>query len=157
VRTPYNTLVGALVGAVPPVIGWTAAAGGFQAGAWVLAAILFVWQIPHFLALAWVYREDYARGGFRMLPVVDRSGVRTCQAVVLYAATLVPATLMLTVVGVVGVVYASAALSLGAGLFVLAGLLYLRRTEVAARRVFLASVIYLPLLLGAMVVDRQPW
>ncbi len=154
VRSPLNTLVGAVCGAIPPMIGWAAAAGSLGAGAWVLGAILFVWQIPHFLALAWMYRSDYERGGFRMLPMFDTAGQATCQAVLLYTLALVPVTLMLTVVGVAGWVYAGGALVLGI-LFGLPGLkLYRRRDADAARRVFLASVIYLPLLLALMVTDR---
>lgn len=153
VRSSLNTLVGAVVGAIPPLIGWVAASGELAGGAWVLAAILFVWQIPHFLALAWLYREDYERGGFRMLPMGDRGGEMTCQAVVLYSLALVPVTLMLTGVGAAGIWYASGAVLLSSALIALAVRLYGVRSDANARRVFLASVIYLPLLLGLMVVD----
>lgn len=155
VRTTLNTLVGAVVGAIPPLIGWAAAAGELAPGAWVLGAILFVWQIPHFLALAWLYREDYARGGFRMLPSADRGGERTCQAIVLFSLALVPVALMLTGVGATGLAYAAGAALLTAWLMVLAVRLYLDRSDARARGVFLASVIYLPLLLGLMVADRR--
>jgi len=153
-RTPTNTLVGAVCGALPPMMGWAAAAGGLSAGAWILAAILFVWQIPHFLALAWMYRDDYRRGGFCMLPLFDRDGRATCQAVVLYALTLVPVTLALSAAGVAGWIYAAGATLLGAVLVGLSWRLYRRRNARAARHVFLGSVIYLPLLLGLMLADR---
>lgn len=154
VRTPLNTLVGAVCGAIPPMVGWSAAAGDLGAGAWVLAAILFVWQIPHFLALAWMYRDDYERGGFRMLPVIDRDGRATCQATLLYSVTLIPAAMMLTLTGATGVTYAIAAAALGAALSLLAWRFHRERTYARARAVFLASVIYLPLLLALMVMDR---
>lgn len=156
IRTSLNTLVGAICGALPPMMGWTAAAGRLEPGAWVLGAILFVWQIPHFLALAWMYREDYERGGFRMLPAFDGGGQATCQAVVLYSLALVPVTLMLTVVGSVGTIYAVGASLLTAGLTALGVGLYRQRSLISARRVFLASVIYLPLLTALMVADRAP-
>lgn len=155
-RSPLNTLVGAITGALPPMIGWAAATGEIAAGAWILGAILFVWQIPHFLALAWLYREDYERGGFKMLPSCDADGAVTCQAVVLHSLALIPATLMLSVAGVTSVVYAVGSLILGLGLLILAIRLYNERTHASARRVFLASVIYLPILIGLMAVDRRP-
>jgi len=154
VRSPLNTLVGAVCGALPPMIGWVAASGTLGTGAWILAAVLFVWQIPHFLALAWMYREDYRAGGFRMLPVDDSDGELTCRAVVLYSMTLVPVTLMLTSAGVTGTVYAVGAALLGVGFVALGIVLYWRRSVAAARRVFLASVLYLPILLALMVADR---
>src|SRR5262249_33533376 len=115
-RTTLNTLVGAVCGAIPPIMGWTAGAGEWPPAGRVLGAILFVWQIPHFLALAWMYREDYERGGFRMLPVIDRDGRLTCQATVLYSLTLIPVTLMLTIAGATGALYAAGAVLLGLGL-----------------------------------------
>jgi protoheme IX farnesyltransferase len=153
VRSPLNTLVGALCGAIPPMMGWTAAVGRLEAGAWVLGAILFVWQIPHFLALAWMYREDYQRGGFRMLPMFDGAGQATCQAVILYCLALIPVTLMLTLVGVTGWAYAAGALVFGGMLSSLGLRLYRQRNVGNARRLFLASVVYLSLLLLLMVVD----
>ena len=155
VRSPANTLVGAVVGAIPPMIGWAAADGTLGAGAWLLAAILFFWQIPHFLALAWLYRDDYARGGFRMLPHVDQRGGLTCDIVVLYSLALLPLALTITVIGLAGWLYASGSLALGSGLVLAAMHLHKHRRDVDAKRVFLASVIYLPLLLGLMVADRQ--
>jgi protoheme IX farnesyltransferase len=155
-RSTLNTLVGAVVGAIPPMIGWAAAAGKLEAGAWVLGAVLFVWQIPHFLALAWMYREDYQRGGYRMLPSVDASGTLTCAAVMLYCLALLPVGLAATLAGAAGWLYAISSLALGLWL-VSAGLrLAGRRDHASARKLFLASVMYLPLLLGVMLADRTP-
>jgi len=154
VRSPLNTLVGAVCGAIPPVMGWTAVTGDVGPGAWILGTILFVWQIPHFLALAWMYRDDYARGGFRMLPNVDAGGERTCQAILLYALALAPVTLGLSMAGVTDWLFAAGALLLGLAFSATAVRMYRKRNRDAARRVFLASVMYLPLLMGLMVVDR---
>lgn len=154
--TPTNTLVGAVVGAIPPVMGWTAVTGTPDWGACVLAAILFVWQIPHFLALAWLYREDYARGGFRMLSVVDRSGGRTARVVLYYCCLLIPFTLLLSLGGITGWRYGFGAFVLGVALLVLGAQLAIELTDRRARRLFLASVIYLPLLLLLIVIDRRP-
>ncbi len=153
--TPVNTVVGAVVGGLPPLIGWAAAVGTLAPGAWVLGGILFLWQIPHFLALAWLYREDYARGGFRMLPSIDATGDLTGCIVVVYTLSLIPTTLSLSGVGVTGVLYAVGATVLGVGLLALTVRLERQRTALAARRVFVGSVIYLPLLLGLMLLDRQ--
>jgi len=154
VRTPLNTLIGAVCGAIPPMIGWAAASGELGRGAWMLGAILFVWQIPHFLTLAWVYREDYRRGGFRMLPLEDPDGRRTGQVVLLYSLTLVPVSATLPLLGLTGGMYALAALVLGLALLGLAGRFYRTRSTPTARAVFLASVLYLPALLSFMVADR---
>jgi len=154
VRTPLNTLVGAVVGALPPLVGWAAATGRLEAGGWSLAGILFAWQVPHFLALAWLYREDYARSGFRMLPVVDPAGHLTACVAVVYTLLLLPVALVLTLLGACGWTYATGSLALGA-LFVAASIaLERRRSERAARRLFVASLIYLPLLLALMLFDR---
>ncbi len=154
VRTTGNTLVGAVVGALPPLVGWTAATGGIAPAGLALAATLFCWQVPHFLALAWLYREDYRRGGFRMLPAVDPGGHLTACIVVVYALLLLPVTLALTILGAAGGVYAAGACVLGAAFVAAAVVLERRRTAAAARGVFLASVIYLPLLMGLLVLDR---
>ena len=156
VHSTMNTIVGAVVGALPPMVGWAAAAGTLEAGAWVLGAILFIWQIPHFLALAWLYREDYERGGFRMLPSVDPSGTLTFRAVLLYSFALAPAGMMLTAVGATGLVFAIGALVLGLAASWVAIRLYRTHSSADARRVFFASIIYLPLLLALMVADRGP-
>jgi protoheme IX farnesyltransferase len=154
VQTPLNTLVGAVVGALPPMVGWAAARGELELGAWILAAILFFWQIPHFLSLAWMYREDYRRGGFRMLPVLDETGTLTSYVILLYSLALLPITLWITAAGLAGPVYAIGALLLGSGMLWLVWRLLRERSILNARRVFLGSVAYLPLLLGLMVFDR---
>lgn len=154
VRTPLNTLVGAVVGALGPAVGWLAATGRFDDGAWILSAILLVWQIPHFLALAWLYRDDYQQAGFRMLAQVDPTGQLTGCLVVIYALALVPLTILPTLIGVTGWSYAAGALVLGTGLVLASAALERRRSSSAARGLFLASVVYLPLLLGLMVFDR---
>jgi len=155
-RSTLNTLVGAICGALPPMIGWVAATGRLDVGAWLLGAVLFVWQIPHFLALAWLYREDYQRGGFAMLPVIDPTGAITCQVVVVTSLTLLPLGLLLAILGVAGVVYALGSLLLGLWMVILSVRLYLNRTHANARGVFLASITYLPLLLSLLVIDRGP-
>lgn len=152
--TTLNTIVGAVCGAIPPMVGWTAATGSLDAGAWVIAGLLFVWQIPHFLALAWMYRDDYRRGGFAMLPVLDPSGQITAQTMVLTSLILIPLGLGATIYGVAGWWYAGSAFVLG-GAMVVASLRFLiNRSESRAREIFFASIAYLPLLLLAMVVDR---
>lgn len=153
-RTTFNTLIGAVTGAVPPVIGWAGAVGRVDTGAWALFAILFVWQIPHFLALAWMYREDYARGGFAMLPSVDLDGNATGQACLLSSLLLVPVGLLATLTGVAGYAYAGVAVVLGLAMAWLAWRFMARREHSAARRLFLASLLYLPLLMAAMLADR---
>ncbi|MFG0251503.1 MAG: heme o synthase [Phycisphaerales bacterium JB038] len=155
-RSTLNTLIGAICGAVPPVMGWTAATGSLAGGGWVLGGILFVWQIPHFLALAWMYREDYQRGGYRMLPVVDAEGRFTGPVAVLYCLALVPVSLLLTALGHVGWFYAVGALVLGLLFLVAAVRLRQRLDDRSARRLFLASIAYLPLLLLLIVLDRTP-
>lgn len=155
-RSPLNTLVGAISGALPPMVGWAAASGRLEAGAWAIGAILFFWQIPHFLALAWVYRDDYARGGFRMLSVSDPGGTRTADAALLYALALIPVSLALSLTGATGWAYAVAALFIGL-LMLLAAVAFRWTPGVpGARRLFVASIIYLPLLLIAMLLDAQP-
>jgi protoheme IX farnesyltransferase len=153
-RTPANTLVGAVVGALPPMMGWTAATGSVGTGACVLGAILFIWQVPHFLALAWSNRADYAAGGFRMLPSVDPSGRITGALVLVHCLALPPITLALTLTGLTDGFYAAGALVLGLWLAWLGLQLRRRCDQENARRVFLASVMYLPLLLVMMTADR---
>jgi len=155
-RTPLNTLVGAVCGALPPMMGWSAATGTLAGEAWILGAILFVWQIPHFLALAWLYRDDYARGGFRMLPVIDKSGQLTCCVMTVASVLLVVLAASAARFGLAGTGYAVGSLVLGGLLLVAVGQLCFRRTEGNARRVFLASIVYLPLLLVLMIAGRTP-
>jgi heme o synthase len=153
-RTSLSTLVGGVPGALPPMIGWAAATGTLSIEAWVLFAIVFLWQMPHFLAIAWLCREDYARAGLPMLPVVEPDGRSTAQQVVLYASVLVPVSLAPTLVGLTGRVYFGGALALGLAFFALAVQFARARTNGSARRLFLGSITYLPLLWGLMLGDR---
>lgn len=155
-RTPFCTLAGAVCGAIPPMMGWSGATGEIGFGAWVLALLLFTWQIPHFLALAWLYREDYARGGFRMLPAVDPTGRTTSGLAAVYAAILVPLTAVLFLAGIGGPVYLAGALALGGAFFLLGLRLIRTRSNREARRLFIASIAYLPLILALLVFDPGP-
>ncbi len=153
-RTSLNTLVGAIPGAIPPVIGWTAATGSMGLGGWALFSILFLWQLPHFLAIAWMFRDDYARGGFPMLPVVDPAGGSTGRQAVLYALALIPVSLTPTLLGLAGGIYFFGALLLGLA-FLACGLgMAMDRGRKGAQRLLLASVTYLPILLALLVLDR---
>jgi protoheme IX farnesyltransferase len=152
-RTPLNTLVGAVPGALPPVIGWTAVRGSIDSGALALFVIVYLWQVPHFLAIAWIYREEYARAGLRMLPVLDRHGCRTAQQMVRYCLVLIPASLLPVWAGLAGPLYLAGALLLGVG-FLVSALGFARASGVdEARRVLRASLIYLPALLALLLVD----
>lgn len=153
-RTPLATLVGAVPGALPPLIGWTASHGSVSTGGAVLFAIVFLWQIPHFMAIAWLYREDYGNAGFPMLPVIEPEGRRAGRQALLYAAALVPATLVPTLVGVSGAVYAIVAVALGVALLWLAARFAMTRNDRSARALFFGSIAYLPLLWIAMVGDK---
>jgi protoheme IX farnesyltransferase len=155
VRTPLNTLVGAIPGALPPVVGYAAVTGRVGFGALILFAILFCWQIPHFLAIAWRHREDYARAGMRMLPVVDPDGARTRSTMLLYVAGLGIASMLPFLFRMAGEVYLSTAILLDAMFFVPAVLAALTRWESAMRMTFLVSLVYLPLLLSVLVLDMQ--
>lgn len=153
-RTSLSTALGAFPGAMPPLMGWTAARGEFDIAAWVLFAILFLWQFPHFLAIAWMYREDYGRAGIRMLPVVEPDGRVTGQQIILYALMLVPVSLLPTVLGISGKLYLVAAFVLGI-LFLASSIrAALSKSNQHARQLLLASVLYLPLLFGFMVLNR---
>jgi len=156
-RTTLATLVGAFPGAVPPLIGWAAARGSLSVAAWVLYLILFLWQFPHFLAIAWMYREDYARAGIQMLPVVDRSGTATFRQILLAAIGLVPVSLVPTIVGLAGVGYFFGALVLGLGLVQLCLWTARAKTNVRAKWLMHATVLHLPLLLGLMMLDKVSW
>jgi protoheme IX farnesyltransferase len=155
-RSPACTLVGAVCGAIPPMMGVTGAAGVVDHRAWILFLLLFVWQIPHFLALAWLYREDYERGGFKMLPLVDPEGRYTSRSVVLYSLALLPVGFAVTWAGLAGWGFAIGALVLGLWMVRLAMRLAHDHTQPNARRLFLASITYLPILMALMVVDRGP-
>jgi len=153
-RTSFATVIGAIPGALPPVIGWAAAANVLTQGAWVLFGILFLWQLPHFLAIAWMYRDDYARAGLPMLPVIEPDGRSTGRQAVLYTAALLPVALAPSLVGMSGAVYFAGALILT--LIFLGFSLRFATTRAVrdARRLFFASITYLPLLWGLMIFDR---
>lgn len=153
-KTSLSTLVGAFPGAVPPLIGWTAARGEISIEAWVLFAILFLWQFPHFLAIAWMYREDYGRAGILMLPVVEPEGRVTAQQIVVYTLMLLPVSLLPTALGISGKIYFYGAIVLGLGFLYSSVRAAFSLSRQEARRLLLASVIYLPLLFVLMVIDR---
>ncbi|MGH9908059.1 MAG: heme o synthase [Pyrinomonadaceae bacterium] len=153
-KTSLSTLVGAFPGAVPPLIGWTAASDQLSLEAWVLFAILFLWQFPHFLAIAWMYREDYARAGILMLPVVEPQGRITGQQIVVYTLMLLPVSLLPAILSISGKVYLVGAIVLGL-LFLYSSIrTALSQSRQEARRLLLVSVVYLPLLFLLMVLDR---
>ncbi len=153
-RTSLSTVVGAVPGAMPPFIGWVAARGVMEVEAWVLFAILFLWQFPHFLAIAWMYRDDYARAGIKMLPAVEPDYRVTSQQIVIYALTLVPVSLLPVLVHVAGDLYLYGAIVLGSLLLYYSIRAAVVKTKWQARRLLLASVLYLPALFGLMVLDR---
>ncbi|HTY86486.1 MAG TPA: heme o synthase [Candidatus Acidoferrum sp.] len=152
--TWLNTAIGAVPGALPPLMGWTAARGELSGEGWALFAILAFWQMPHFFAIAWIYRDEYAKAGFKMLPVIDVDGRRTGQQAASYALALLVVSLSPFVFKMAGVTYLAAAVALGAGYLGCAILFWQQLTRAQARRLFLASIIYLPLLLAAMVWDK---
>ncbi len=150
----FNTLVGAIPGALPPVVGWAAASGRVDIGAWSLFAILFFWQLPHFFAIAWMYREDYARAGFEMISKDDKTGARSASQSVLFCILLLLISGIPQFLGLVSAVYLIAELVLN-GLFIFVAMRFLRTQQAAdARRLFLTSIAYLPLLLGALVLTK---
>jgi heme o synthase len=153
-KTSLSTLVGAFPGAVPPLIGWTAARGHLSLEAWVLFAILFLWQFPHFLAIAWMYREDYARAGILMLPVVEPDGRVTAQQIVVYTVMLLPVSLIPTALGLSGRTYFYGAIVLGLLFLYFSVRAAFSKSRQQARRLLLASVLYLPLLFILMVLNR---
>jgi protoheme IX farnesyltransferase len=153
-RTSLSTIVGAFPGALPPVIGWAAARGQIEPGAVVLFAILFLWQIPHFLAIAWIYREDYARGGLPMLPVLDPAGVVTGRQAVANSLALLLVSVVPTIAGLTGRLYFMGAIVLGVAFTSVAVSSAIRRTAAAARSLFLASILYLLALCTLLLVDR---
>ncbi|MEX1184487.1 MAG: heme o synthase [Gemmatimonadota bacterium] len=153
-RTWIATLVGAVPGALPILSGWTAGGGGMSAPGLALFGILLVWQMPHFFALAWIYRMDYARGGFRLLTTMDPDGSRTARQILLYGGALIPVSVLPTLLGLTGSFYLVSALVLGAAFFALCIDMAVHRDDRRAMRLFLGSVIYLPLLLLTMVIDR---
>jgi protoheme IX farnesyltransferase len=153
-RSALATLVGAVPGALPPVIGWTASHGSISSGGAILFAIVFLWQIPHFMAIAWLYRDDYRSAGFPMLPVVEPDGLRTGRQAVVYAAALLPVSLLPTAIGLSGTPYFAVALVLGVVLLALTIRFARDRRDRFARTLFLASIVYLPLIWLALTLDK---
>jgi protoheme IX farnesyltransferase len=153
-RTWLSTLIGAFPGALPPVIGWAAATGEVSIAALTLFAIVFFWQMPHFFAIAWLYREDYARAGLPLLPVVEPDGLSTGRQTLLYAAALVPVSVTPALVGLSGPVYVLSALVLGVALLGFSVQFARERSCASARRLFFASIVYLPALWAVLVADR---
>lgn len=153
-KTSLNTLIGAVPGALPPVIGWAAVTGTLDEPAWILFSIVFLWQVPHFLAIAWIYREDYSRAGLQMLPCLDPEGCLTSRQMILYTVTLIAVSLLPAWINIAGPIYLVGALALG--------LYFLARTAdfarscsmTNARRVLRASLVYLPCLLALLLLDR---
>jgi protoheme IX farnesyltransferase len=152
--SPLATLVGAVPGALPPLIGWTASHGGISLGGASLFAIVFLWQIPHFMAIAWLYRDDYSKAGFPMLPVVEPDGRRTGRQAVLYSIALVPVSLVPALVGVSALAYCAIAFVLGIAMLWLAIQFATTRDDQSARRLFFGSITYLPLLWMAMILTK---
>lgn len=153
-RSDLATIVGAIPGALPPLIGWAAGAGELSSGGWALFAIVFLWQIPHFMAIAWLYRDDYGRAGFPMLPVIDPAGKLAGRQALLYAAALLPVSLIPAVIGVTTPTYFWLALVLGAALIGLSWRFASKPSEHTARALFFGSIIYLPLVWAAMIVTH---
>jgi protoheme IX farnesyltransferase len=155
-RTVWATFVGAFPGAIPPMIGWVAATGTLDRGAWLLFAILFLWQFPHFHAIAWIYREDYARAGILMLPVVDQEGKRTFRQIILYAAALLAVSLLPTIMGLAGIRYFFGAMVVSTALLQVCLWAATSKTNVRAKWLMHATVLHIPLLLGLMAYDKIP-
>ncbi|MGP0075214.1 MAG: heme o synthase [Bryobacteraceae bacterium] len=153
-RSPHSTTVGSIPGAMPPLIGFAAASGTLTWDAWVLFAILLLWQFPHFYAIAWMYKDDYARAGIRMLPVVEPDGKSTARRILLYSIALIPISLMPKFFAMAGNIYLYGALALGLAFLYYGLRIRTDRTRQQARRVLLASVVYLPMLFSLMLLDR---
>jgi len=156
-KTPLCTIVGALPGAMPPLIGWAAASGTLSFEAWVLYAILFLWQFPHFMAIAWMYREDYARAGYLVLPRGEQAGRFMSRQALMASLALIPVSLVPAAIGATGFADAIGACALSCGLYCYSLHLALRRSGAAARKLLMASIIYLPLTLLLMVLDKRAW
>lgn len=153
--TTMNTAIGAVPGALPPLIGWAAARGDINMAALSIFGVLYLWQIPHFLAIAWIYREDYARGGFKMLPVVDPSGSSTARHILFQGLALIIVSLLPTSLGLTGAVYFFSALALGLAFWGFGWIAAFRKSDANARRLFLVSVIYLMVLFTIMMIDKR--
>ena len=155
-RSSLCMLVGAVPGALPPVIGWVAARGAFDVDAWVLFAIMFLWQVPHTLAIARLYREDFAKAGIQFLPVIEPEGSSTSRQIISHCAALLAVSLLPTLLGLAGAIYFVVAFVLGAGFLASGVRLAMESTVNGARRLLFASLIYLPVLLLVMALDRVP-
>ena len=153
-RTTLATAIGAIPGAMPPLIGWVAARGSLSKEAWILFAIMVLWQFPHFFAIAWMYREDYARAGIKMLPTVDPQGTRTFRQIIGTAILLLPVSLLPALIGMTGVLYFFSAVVLGFMLIQLCLWASASRTNVRAKWLMHATVLHLPILLGLMMYDK---
>ncbi len=156
-QTSLCSVLGAIPGALPPVTGWVAAHGEFGPGAWVLFAILFLWQLPHSLAIGWLYRADYARAGIRLLPVVEPDGCSTGRQIVSNCLALLAVGLLPTLIGLTGSAYFLGALALGTGLLACGIVLAVSRSAADARRLVFASLVYLPALLVLMALNKAPF
>jgi heme o synthase len=154
-RTSLSTIAGALPGALPAVIGWAAATGTLSIEGWVLFGIVFMWQMPHFLAIAWMYRDEYARAGMPLLPVIEPDGRSTGRQAVLYTAVLIPLSMMPTGVGLATAYYLVGAITLGAILMMLSLEFSSKRDLPTARRLFFGSILYLPILWALLVFDHR--
>ena len=155
-RTPLSTFLGSFPGAMPPLIGWVAAQNKLEPGGWALFLVLFFWQFPHFYAIAWMYREDYAKAGVLMLPVVKPDGVAVGHRIILYAALLLPVSLIPVLLGMTGTIYLIGAGVCGLGYFLFGLFAAHRKTTYHARRLLQASVVYLPLIYFLLVFDKVP-
>ena len=153
-RTKYNTLIGTIPGALPALGGWTAATGGLGLGGWVIFSILLIWQLPHFFALAWMYRKDYDRAGFQMLPVVEPDGQSTANQVLLASAVLLVLCLLPSFFGLAGTIYMAGSIGVSAWLLWESIRFYKSRSNLAARRVLKASVFHIPVIVMLLIVDR---
>jgi protoheme IX farnesyltransferase len=153
--TSLSTVIGAFPGAIPILIGWVAVTGSIDIRGWTLFAILFLWQIPHFLAIAWMYRKDYARAGFPMLTVIEPEGISAAHQALIYLVALLPISLFPTRLGLTGSIYFIGALILGIGFLISGVMVAIKRSNTSARQLLFASIIYLPLLLILMVVDKM--
>ncbi len=150
-----NTFIGAIPGAIPPMGGWAAASGELSLGAWVLFAIMFIWQHPHFYAIAWMFREDYARGGFQMLPVVEPDGKSTFRQILIYSLLLLPVSSIPYFIGMSGAIYLWGVVVMGLGIIALSVKLIDTRSMLDARRMLRATVLYLPVLLVLIMSDMS--
>jgi protoheme IX farnesyltransferase len=153
--TSLSTVIGAFPGAIPILIGWVAVTGSIDIRGWTLFAILFLWQIPHFLAIAWMYRKDYARAGFPMLTVIEPEGISAAHQALIYLVALLPISLFPTKLGLTGNIYFIGAFILGIGFLISGIMVAIKRSNTSARQLLFASIIYLPVLLVLMVVDKM--